>query len=60
MGLDTPGGKQSDPSNTNKGSFAGRLCAKAGVIVQPVVSAWHVPQVRPFVPKLLKKGFLVL
>src|SRR3954452_7002167 len=35
FGLETPGGRQSDPSNTNSGSLAGRFCAKAGVIVHP-------------------------
>src|SRR5450432_3728582 len=57
--LGTPAARQSEPSNTNRGSSRRRLRAKSGVMVQPRSSWWQVPQVRSLVPKSSKNGLLV-
>src|SRR4051794_31364782 len=56
-GLGKPASRQSAPSNTNNGSFAGWARANSGVTVQPSRSTWHVPHVRPLTPKFPKNGF---
>src|SRR4051812_27362077 len=56
LGFATPGGRQSDPSNTKIGSLDSFFWTSPGVMVHPWFSAWHVPHSRPLVPNLWKNG----
>src|SRR5581483_1475481 len=58
----SPVGQFAPSTGRNTGSVpcvtAKRICTSCGVMVHASVGMWQVTQDRPFVPRLLKNGFL--